>query len=335
MQAGFTAQIETGSRPPSSDDAVGQVYEQSPAAGSRLAAGGSVRIVVYRRTEKAPEGIAVPNLAGLTKDQVVTALEQAGLVPRVETGTRPPPTADAQGKSSASRPRQVRLLARGGTVTVQVYTTPNNPPEERPVPNLKGLRRDAVEDTLRRSGHAFQIGEGNRQPPSDDDAERVYSQSPAAGAKLPRGETVLVMLYPRFDSSIAVPNVIGSGRDVAEMALRNAGLSPQFGEGARKAPAEGDAGRVYNQSPAAGARLARGETVSVLVYGRPAAPPNDLPVPDLLGQSLDAATESLDRRRLCSSDRNGSADAGMPKTTAVASTISRRGQARKYPAATP
>jgi eukaryotic-like serine/threonine-protein kinase len=71
-----------------------QVVAQNPAAGSQAPRGSAIRINVSQGTGATPEpaGVEVPDVEGLTEDEAVAALEDAGLTARVERETTDDPT---------------------------------------------------------------------------------------------------------------------------------------------------------------------------------------------------------------------------------------------------
>jgi eukaryotic-like serine/threonine-protein kinase len=95
------------------------VLEQSPAAGTRLALGGGVKITVSNGKGK---GVAVPHVVGMKQDAAVKALEDAGLVAKVklvDVGTK-----QEQGVVIAQDPVASTQVDRGSTVVVQVGRSP-------------------------------------------------------------------------------------------------------------------------------------------------------------------------------------------------------------------
>ncbi|MGZ4137435.1 MAG: transglycosylase domain-containing protein [Actinomycetota bacterium] len=100
-------------------EAVNTVLEQSPAAGTRLALGGGVKITVSNGKGK---GVAVPHVVGMKQDAAVKALEDAGLVAKVklvDVGTK-----QEQGVVIAQDPVASTQVDRGSTVVVQVGRAP-------------------------------------------------------------------------------------------------------------------------------------------------------------------------------------------------------------------
>jgi beta-lactam-binding protein with PASTA domain len=85
---------------------------------------------------------------------------------------------------------------------------------------------------------------------------------------------------------VAVPLVVGLTEELAVQRLEDRGFEVERREGASS---EQPAGKVFEQSPRAGARLARGETVTILVSTGP--PMTN--VPRVVGLSYDAAVEEL------------------------------------------
>jgi beta-lactam-binding protein with PASTA domain len=135
---------------------------------------------------------------------------------------------------------------------------------------------------------------------------KVVSQSPAAGASVPEGSSVdLVMarerpeppVQPAPPGGVTVPNVVGLGRGQATATLHRVKLRV----GRVTGPSSGN---VASQSPAAGASVPEGSSVDLVMAPAGAeppvrpAPPGDVTVPNVVGLGRGQATTALARLEL-------------------------------------
>jgi eukaryotic-like serine/threonine-protein kinase len=100
-----------------------------------------------------------------------------------------------------------------------------------------------------------------------------------------KGSTV-TLIVSRGREKVAVPDVVGRPRDEAERTLQDAGLQASARE---EESEDADPGTVLRQDPAAGAELAKGKTVSLVVAKAPA----DVPVPGVIDAPEDDAVQAL------------------------------------------
>ena len=97
-----------------------------------------------------------------------------------------------------------------------------------------------------------------------------------------------LLLYDQFQETqpVAVPSVEGIEEDLAVRRIRNSGLEPDV---QREPNADVPRGVVFDQEPEGGAKIAKGETVTLSVS---TGPPRT-EVPDVVGRPLDEATRVL------------------------------------------
>lgn len=133
----------------------------------------------------------------------------------------------------------------------------------QPVPPVVGMRGEDASTLLSDAGYAVVIEE---RPDNDYPPGTVLEQSPEARTLLePRGEVHLVLAGGDAVAT-TVPGVLGLRADEATFWIEQAGLVAVID--VRAEPPPGDAsrtGRVWKQSPAAGATVDRGADVRVTV----------------------------------------------------------------------
>jgi serine/threonine-protein kinase len=229
-----------------SDDVVGLVIAQRPAAGAFVSEGGIVRIVVSR----GPPPVTVPaGLVGLPLAEARARLEQSGFVVEVERafdenapvdrvlGADPAPGAAAPPES------EVRLRVSDGPAPVPVPT------------EVTGKSFDEAAAILRARG--FGVA---RADVFDDEADvgRVVGATPAVGAPAPRGSTVTLNVS-KGPELVAVPaGLVGLTVEAASQQLQAAGLVPVV---ENYAPGR----RVRATDPAAGTRVRKGARVTLFL----------------------------------------------------------------------
>jgi serine/threonine-protein kinase len=213
-------------------------------------------LLVRTVVEDRPELVPAPALRGLSQEQAVAALREAGLTVgdvREDYSDKPFGTVLAQS------PEADLLLAEGGEVQLVL----SRGVEMAVVPvEVVGLAREQAEEVLRRAKR--ELGEA---VPRDGNipAGTVLSVTPAPGTQVPTGTEVAIVVA---SGKVQVPDVRGRTVQEATTELQKAGFS--VGLQPRDDPGAPD--RVLDQSPV-GTLAARGSTVVVVVSRQPPPPP--------------------------------------------------------------
>jgi len=160
------------------------------------------------------------------------------------------------------------------------------------VPNLVGMSATEVKSALDKLGLGLSPV-GGMQAPAGDLAHKVAQHMPTAGGKVEEGESVRVVFYGK--AIVNVPNVVGRAPETAEGILVDAGFRGKFFKG-KPAPTPSKSRTVASQKPAAGAELAPGGTVSVVVYAPYMDPSVEVPV--VVGYEPEAARGILAKKGL-------------------------------------
>ena len=216
------------------------VLEQDPAPGVKLKERKAVSVVV----SDGPPPRAVPSLANMNEAQARQALTAAGFAPNVvqqSHETIPKGTVVSWAPNGGEHPK-------GTTITV---TLSSGPPISA-IPDVAGMTWEAASKALSDAGFAPQ----RKDEYSDEVPEvgKVISTTPSGSAAKGTKITVLVSKGPK---TVAVPDVRGMTVDEARARLRDAGLTPGQVYG------PGNANRVIDTSPSAGAKVDRGTTVDI------------------------------------------------------------------------
>ncbi len=139
------------------------------------------------------------------------------------------------------------------------------------------------------------------QSKSDVPKGIVFDQDPKGGALAPRGSTVTIF-YSGGESQVKVPQVVGLNEAAAKSLIENQGLVvsevQQPDDNIQK-------GNVISQNPAPDTMLDKGSTVTIVV----SAGKNQVPVPDVTGQSLATALNTLKQAGFTATTKQESSDA--------------------------
>jgi beta-lactam-binding protein with PASTA domain len=254
-----------------------------------LVIGGLVALWLLTRDDdkKSSNSVVVPNVIGQSQAAAVERVNRRGLVARVVTR----PSDSPAGKVFAEEPGAGTQVARQSVVKLSVPAA-----NVVAVPNVVGNSATAATAELRAQGLAV----GTSSVASSKPRGTVLSQSPAAGAKVAKGSTVVIRVSRGM---VSVPDVVGQTRGTAVSAIRAAGLAPQ----AFTVPSAQPQGTVVSQNPQAGKRVPGGSRVRLNISsgqtsgGVPPPPPPPPPgakpatvtVPDVTGRAQEAAQRQL------------------------------------------
>lgn len=218
--------------------------------------------------------VAVPDLAGLTREQAASALADAGLS---AAGVRFDTTATGpRGTVAAQDPTPGTHVYRSGAVSLTLVG-----PEMLEVPDLAGMDEVTARGEIESAG--FAVGDVSSAFHDTVAVGQVVAQKPAAGAQAPRDSHVLLTISLGKDLR-TVPDVVGSTQAAAEETLAGAGLVAQIKTSQSPTVAKG---AVISQSLAAGTSVDPGTTIVLTVStGAPApkpAPVEKVRVPSVVG----------------------------------------------------
>jgi eukaryotic-like serine/threonine-protein kinase len=233
-----------------------RVISQAPGAGDTAKKGSTVIVTV----SAGPGQVAVPTVQGLSRADAERALRQAGLRARVHRQNSDTVPA---GTVVAAQPAQGTELDKGSTVTLLV----SKGRAKVKVPTVTGLDSKTAEGELRQTGLDVTI---TRQD-STQKAGTVLGQDPAAGASVPRGTPVALVVAKRPPK---IPDVTGKAEADARTALTDAGYKVRVRHRPTSDPTQ--VGNVLSESPPAGQRRPKGSTVTIVV-GK--ATPTPTPTP--------------------------------------------------------
>ena len=225
---------------------VGSIAATDPAAGDSVRTEGTVTATISR----GPERYEVPDVEGLDPTQAATEITAAKLVvgsTRQEFDDRAP-----AGTVAGTAPKAGSVAKPGTSVDIIV----SKGPEPVPVPDLEGRRLAQARASLLDAGLKADITERFSEKVRDG---LVISVRPVAGTIVDSGSRVSLVVS-KGPPPVTVPNLIDMPRDRAIAQLRGLGLRPRVVEG-DFSPLK----RVISQSPAAGASVPKGSTVTIRI----------------------------------------------------------------------
>lgn len=224
--------------------------------------------------------IEVPDLTGKSLQDARATIEAAGFTVGGEshiehetaaegTVVEQNPVAGAQARSRTS-------------VEIKIAAKPRIE-----VPNVVGEILERAKGLIDRSG--LVLAPAQLQESADQPQGTVLKQSPGAGTRVVKGETVQVVVAAR--PALLLPDVRGQLVAQARKTLAAAGM--RIGGIEYRKSSERAEGTVLDQRPGPDAKLDRGSTVNLVVAARPL-----VEVPDVVGTPLGKARALLDKRGL-------------------------------------
>lgn len=144
------------------------------------------------------------------------------------------------------------------------------------VPSVVGQTEAAARTAI--TGAGLTVGTVTQQTSATVPAGSVISQNPAAGASVAAGSAVNLVVSSGAPAAVTAPNVVGQTQAAAQTAITDAGLT--VGTVTQQPSATVPAGSVISQNPAAGASVAAGTAVNLVVSSGP-APVGGAPIPTL------------------------------------------------------
>jgi probable HAF family extracellular repeat protein len=177
-----------------------------------------------------------------------------------------------------------------------------------PIPNVVGMTQSAAETAITRAG--LDVGSVVMQGSSSVRAGGVISQNPIPCALVSAG-TVIALTVSTGGPPVLVPNVVGDAQAQASATIGADGLT--LGAVTTASSTTVPVGIVLSQNPAAGTSVMTGTSVALVVSSGMVLSNN---VPNVVGETLTAATNTLGRAGLILGGVTGSYS-----TTVAAGTV--------------
>lgn len=222
------------------------VTEQDPGAGEDADKGSTVSITVSTGQQ-----VNVPSVDGLPLADARKKVQKADLL--VET--REKFSEDVKpGKVIGSQPSQGSQVDCQSSVLLLVSRGQN----VVALPSVIGLQRAEAESELERLGFIVNVDTTDADQPEGE----VIGQDPGPDSRLPKGDTVTIIVSTGA-GSVIVPNVEGQTEDGAKATLASRELGVIVDE--QPTDEESDDGRVLDQAPSAGTRVRAGDQITIVV----------------------------------------------------------------------
>ena len=270
----------------------GLVDGSEPASSARIDRGRKVTLYV----SSGPPTIIVPDVVGQDLKTAMDALTSSGF--DVTVGSSLHSNSVRAGSVAQTRPAAGSRVAVHGSIVL----LPSAGPLMVTVPNVVALADNDARAQLARLGLKMRVNQVIQD--ANIPAHMIIDQDPADGTPLAPGQTVTVDVSGGA-ANIAVPDVVGGTIDDARGALGQAGLT--VGSIAQAMLSDTTPGTVVSQNPPAGAQVAQGQPVDLVLAAAPggetaapqagatpAGPQAALPpVPNLIGMTVDQARALL------------------------------------------
>ncbi len=223
--------------------------------------------------------LAVPDVLGFDGVTAQQSLQDQGFqVTLVEAFSTKP-----VGTVASQSPVPGTIVASGAPITLTV----SKGPELIRVQDVTTKTYAAAVPILK--GDGFRVRKRDRADPTIP-LGTVISQNPAGGQQAPKGSTV-VLVVSSGPAQATVPSLINLSQSDATAQLAALGLTTKV---AQASSTVYKAGRVIDQNPAGGVKVATGSTVQITVSTGP--PP--VAVPDVIGRTLAAAQAKIENAGL-------------------------------------
>jgi serine/threonine protein kinase len=178
----------------------------------------SKKSTTTKTTTESTEKVTVPDLTGMTVDEVRTKLDSTGL--KYEVVGKESSDQYEEGQVVRQTPKADKKVAKNTTIQLTLSSGPAETTVT--VPNVVGKSRSAAESALK----AVNLEVDVQYQTSDSVAQGVViSQSPKSGADgVKEGDTVTIVVS-QGQETVSVPNVVGSSQSAAVNSLQNNGLT--------------------------------------------------------------------------------------------------------------
>ncbi len=232
-----------------------------------------VLIFFFTLPLQAQQAVPVPNVVGLSVDQAIKALESAGLRGPVNYEMT---TNQAQAnKISKQNPAAGQKAAKGSAVVLSAYmyqapaikvnvTPAAIPSSDSVVPNVLGMKFVAASDAIRKAGYNYDNAAQFYMPTANPRCEGgcITKQIPAPGTKAPK--TTKLQLWADYyveRPKVTVPDFRNLPIEDAKRKALAAGLT--YGVSGKTVARPELDGKVFEQQPAPGATVYKGENVAM------------------------------------------------------------------------
>jgi beta-lactam-binding protein with PASTA domain len=282
------ANLVVGTETESSSPTVpaGNVISENPAAGTSVAPGSAVNLVVSC-------GAGVPNVVDLAQAAAQSAITNAnfvvGTVTQASSATVPAESVISESPAAAS------CQSTGSPVNLVVSCGAG-------VPNVVGLTQAAAQSAITNAN--FVVGAVTQATSTTVPAQNVISENPAAASCQSTGSPVNLVV----SCGTGVPNVVGLTQAAAQSAITNANFA--VGAVTQASSTTVPAGIVLSESPAAGSCPSSGSPVNIVVS-------SGVTVPNVVGDTQAAAQSVITAASLIVGTVNFASSSTVPAGSVI------------------
>ena len=229
----------------------GSVIRQNPAAGTRLAVGGNVNLVV----SKGPRPkVPVPDVVGMSEAGAETEIAAVGLT--VGTISRQFHDTVPEGDVISQTPSAGTLIEEGSSVDLVISRGPGVL-----VPDVTGMAETDARTTITNAG--LNLGSIERRYDDTVPKDHVISQSPVGNTRVEEGSSVQLVVSKGPPRPVTVPDVVGMTEAAAKSAIESVELV--VGTVTYEYSATVEPGEVIKQEPGGGTAAYTGDSVDLWV----------------------------------------------------------------------
>lgn len=246
--------ITSGGSEESDEYEEGQIMKQSIAVGEKVEKNTTIEVVL---AVKKVEMVKVPDVEDDTKDDAAYRLEQEGFI--VDFSELYDDEIK-EGRVVKTSPAAGTEVAKGSTIVLSISMGPETKTVK--VPDIKGKTRSDAEAAIKNASLAI----GSITEKFSDDVEKgmVISQTPSAGKEAEENVTI-DFVVSKGSKNVTIPELLGRTEQRAGEKLTALGLLVEV-EYKYSNEAED---RVFECSPAEGAKVEVGSTVKIILSKGP------------------------------------------------------------------
>lgn len=248
-----------------------------------------------------PAQVAVPPVVGQSQQDAANAIIAAGL--RVGNVTQQESSVQQLGKVLSSNPAAGAQSAQRSPVDLTV----GSGPAFVNVPALSGMNIADATTLLKSQG--LVLGKQTNKPTTDtNQVGKILDSTPGPGQRVKGGSAVDVTVGVQ-QTTVALPDVTGQDEDTARQTLQGKG----FQVTSKDVDGSAAKGTVVSTDPAPNAQVQPGSTITLQV----SKGNKDSQVPNVVGQSVSAAQQTLNAAGYTNIQAQGVTGSGQPAGTVV------------------
>lgn len=269
----------------------GVICDQRPTVGERVPP--NTEIFLYISLGEQTD--AMPKLVGYTAENANNLLKALKIELTILTDKEFSDDVP-EGRVTRSDPEQGTELKNGQVVTVYISQGPEN--KDVKVPNVLNASKENAQTSL--EAHKL-VMESSEDYSATVAAGYVISQNPEAGAEVPEGTTVKVVIS-KGKQTVTVPNVIGQTESEAADTLHSVNLQVKT---ETEYNSYVPAGQVIRQSPDANEEAMPGTEILLTLSLGPEPPPTTTEAPEPSSEPEESSSEESSSEEASSSSEDG------------------------------